>query len=88
VLAAYSEDKCVGYAVLFPESGDIAQMAVSKDFRGKGVGSVLMKEMSKRTDRGRLAVLNVDAHSTGTIEFLKALGFKNFVGQYEMILEL
>jgi ribosomal protein S18 acetylase RimI-like enzyme len=88
VLGTFFKNKCVGYAIFYPESGDIAQMAVDKKFRRKGVGSLLTKEISARASEGRLAFLNVDSSSAETISFLTELGFKNFVGQFEMILEL
>lgn len=88
VLGAFAGVKCVGYGVVYPESGDIPQFAVERTFRRKGVGSLIMKALARESRRGRLAVVNVDSASQETLNFLTSLGFKNFAGQYEMILGL
>lgn len=88
VLGSFFEDRCVGYAILYPESGDIAQIAIDKKFRRKSIGSLLLKELSIKTMKDKLTILNVDSSSVETVDFLTKSGFKNFVGQYEMILEL
>jgi ribosomal protein S18 acetylase RimI-like enzyme len=88
VLGAFAGARCVGYGVVYPESGDIPQFAVEKTFRRKGVGSLIMKALLRESRRGRLGVVNVDGSSEATLSFLTNLGFKNFAGQYEMMLEL
>lgn len=87
VLGAFVAFRCVGYGIVYPESGDVPQFAVERTFRSKGVGTLLMKALGREAHRGRLAVVNVDSSSPATLNFLTDLGFKNFAGQYEMILE-
>lgn len=88
VLGAFKGSKCVGYGIIYSESGDIPQFAVKETFRRQGVGTLLMKALAREARRGRLAVVNVDSSSQVTLDFLTDLGFKNFAGQYEMVLEL
>ncbi len=88
VLGAFEGSRCVGYGIIYSESGDIPQFAVKETFRRQGVGTLLMKALTRETRRGRLAVVNVDSSSQVTLDFLTDLGFKNFAGQYEMVLEL
>jgi ribosomal protein S18 acetylase RimI-like enzyme len=61
---------------------------VKKTFRRQGVGTLLVKALAREARSGKLAVVNVDSSSQSTLNFLTDLGFKNFAGQYEMILEL
>jgi ribosomal protein S18 acetylase RimI-like enzyme len=88
VLGAFKDSRCVGYGIIYPESGDIPQFAVKKTFRRQGVGTLLVKALAREARSGKLAVVNVDSSSQSTLNFLTDLGFKNFAGQYEMILEL
>ncbi|UCG44647.1 MAG: GNAT family N-acetyltransferase [Candidatus Bathyarchaeota archaeon] len=88
ILGAISDNECVGYAILYPESGDITQIAVDKGQRRQGIGSQLVKRLVEETHKGRLAILNVDNAATGTIDFLMRMGFKNFIGQHEMMLNV
>ena len=88
VLGAFKGSRCVGYGIIYSESGDIPQFAVKETFRRRGVGTLLMKALAREARRGRLAVVNVDSSSQVTLDFLTDLGFKNFAGQYEMVLEL
>jgi ribosomal protein S18 acetylase RimI-like enzyme len=88
VLGAFKDSRCVGYGIIYPESGDIPQFAVKETFRRQGVGTLLMKALAREARRGKLAVVNVDNSSQATLHFLTDLGFKIFPGQYEMVLEL
>jgi ribosomal protein S18 acetylase RimI-like enzyme len=88
VLGAFKDSQCVGYGIVYPESGDIPQFAVKKTFRRQRVGTLLMKALAREARRGKLAVVNVESSSQSTLNFLTDLGFKNFAGQYEMVLEL
>jgi ribosomal protein S18 acetylase RimI-like enzyme len=88
VLGAFKGSRCVGYGIVYSESGDIPQFAVKATFKRQGVGTLLMKALAREARRGRLAVVNVDSSSQVTLDFLTDLGFKNFAGQYEMVLEL
>ncbi len=86
ILGAFQEDELRGYAIFYPESGDIPQIAVDKSFRRKKIGTLLMNELAKRAEN--LSVLNVDDFSKETLLFLRNVGFENFISQYEMMLEL
>ena len=88
VLGVFKGSRCVGYGIIYPESGDIPQFAVKKTFRRQGVGTLLMKALAREARKERLTVVNVDSSSQATLDFLTNLGFKNFAGQYEMVLEL
>lgn len=89
ILGAFHENELRGYGILCPESGDIAQIAVDKDFRRRGIGSLLLKEFAGRAETtGKLSILNIDSSSKETLSFFESAGFENLAGQHEMMLEL
>lgn len=78
------EEKIVGYGIIDKKTGDIPQIAVSKNHRKKGIGSSILTEMIKSTNSEKISILNVEK----TMEkFLTKMGFEYSVGQYEMLLE-
>lgn len=77
-----------GYGVIDKRTGDIAQIAVDRDYRRRGVASSIMADLINHTEGTRIAVLNVDSRDAGMMHFLVNVGFTNTVDQYEMILTL
>lgn len=76
-----------GYAVVFPDSGDVPQLAVSREHRRQGIGRLLLDEA--RAIAGRpLRILNIDDRDEGIAAFLDACGARRFVRQIEMRLPL
>src|ERR1051326_7098886 len=85
VVCAYSEGRCVGYAVVYPSNGDIPQLAIDKGYRRRGIGTRLLQSLEmqiKREQTGRM--INIDASAEGTLRFCEAVGMKKIVNQYEM----
>ncbi len=86
ILGAYLDNNLVGYSVLFPKSGTVAQIGVNKNYRGKGVGLKLLTEMQDKTeDDKKLVFGNVDNNLDSLNNFLNTLDFKQTTSQYEMI---
>jgi ribosomal protein S18 acetylase RimI-like enzyme len=86
---AYSGDKCVGYGVLFPKSGIVAQLAVDRNYRRQNIATNLLAEMEKMTIEGKkLRFGNVDSDLDSLIKLAEKLKFEPTISQYEMILEL
>lgn len=89
VLGVFHKNQLRGYGILYPDSGEITQIAVDKDARRRGIGSLLIREIAERAEKAEtLFILNVEKSSKETISFLKEANFENFIGQYEMILKL
>ncbi|MGD8545451.1 MAG: GNAT family N-acetyltransferase [Candidatus Bathyarchaeota archaeon] len=89
ILGVFHKKQLQGYGILYPESGEITQIAIDKDARRRGIGSLLMREIAKRAEKAEtLFILNVEKSSKETISFLKEANFENSIGQYEMILKL
>lgn len=77
-----------GYGIIDKNSGNIPQIAVAKNYRGKGIGKSIFTDLLIHTESNSIKVLNVDSQSTSMKNFLLKLGFDQNVKQYEMILRL
>jgi ribosomal protein S18 acetylase RimI-like enzyme len=82
------DDKIVGYGIIDIITGDIPQIAVDKNFRGKGIGKSIFADLLKSTKADSIKVLNIDSKSTAMKSFLLKLGLEQNVKQYEMSLKL
>lgn len=88
-VVARQDHKIVGYGIIDQKTGDIPQLAVNPNYRGKGIASNILTEMVKRTESPIISVLNVESHLKPMVDFLLVKsGFTYHVGQYEMLLEL
>ncbi|HEV7922207.1 MAG TPA: GNAT family N-acetyltransferase [Thermoanaerobaculia bacterium] len=76
-----------GYAVVFPGSGDLAQLAVAREHRRRGVGRALLDAAAAIAGKP-LRILNVDDRDRGIAAFFEAVGARRFVRQLEMVLAL
>jgi ribosomal protein S18 acetylase RimI-like enzyme len=88
-LGAFFEKKCVGYIVFSAVRGVIAQFAVEKRHRRKGIGLALLTEMQKFIgNENKISVLNLDVEIKTALEFFQKRGFSEVVSQFEMIKKL
>ena len=88
-IAAYAGPDCVGYAIVFPETQDLAQLAVARHARGRGVGARLLAAAGEAIPANtQLRILNVDGSATGTLSFLEKCGARPLLDQLEMTLAL
>lgn len=78
----------VGYGVIDKITGDIAQIAIHKNHRCKGIGRSIIADLIRNTQSNMISILNVHDQCTSMIKFLHEVGFEHFVGQYEMILHI
>lgn len=85
---AFYEDNIVGYGIIDKITGDIPQIAVDKNYRRKGIGKSIFSDLINSTKSGNIVILNVDSNCETLKNFLKVLGFKLYVNQYEMLLKL
>lgn len=85
VLTARIDEKSVGYAVFFPKSGIVTQIAVAPEHRGKGIGKTLLCAVGERIEKSQtLRASNVERGS-GAAAFLMRCGFRESFFQHEMI---
>lgn len=78
-LVAEEDEKILGYCgvILVPPEGDITNVSVSKEARGKGAGRALVKEMLKRTEEKGVRTLFLEVRKSNqvAINLYKSEGF-------------
>jgi ribosomal protein S18 acetylase RimI-like enzyme len=84
-LGAFIENKLAGYCVFEPISGDITQISVDKQYRRKGVASLLLREMTGLNKNDAVKVINTDISCSSITAFLKSKNIGITGMQYEMI---
>lgn len=84
IIGAYNNDLLVGYAILNPASRKINQFAVAGAYRRKGIGSQIFSYINEFVKQQDVYVYNVDHTSVATMEFLKSLGLREKIAQFEM----
>lgn len=77
----------VGYLIYDPSSGKVNQFAVKKEFRNQGFGTLLFSELTQRLQK-EISIINIDYSDLHTLSFLKSIGLKPYINQYEMKMEL
>jgi ribosomal protein S18 acetylase RimI-like enzyme len=86
ILGAYMGGECVGYVIFSTNLGRVAQIAVSKLHRGRGVGSALLLAVQANgSESGSIQIVNVDERLAGAAEFFRNRGFTEILRQYEMV---
>ncbi|ABX42778.1 GNAT family N-acetyltransferase [Lachnoclostridium phytofermentans] len=78
----------IGYGIIDKRTGDIPQIAVHKEHRGKGIASNIVTELAKNTEALKLSILNIETPLKSVEDFLFKVGFTSYVGQYEMLLKV
>jgi ribosomal protein S18 acetylase RimI-like enzyme len=89
LLGAFVAGKCVGYLAYSAGRGQVAQLAVNREYRRRGIGTRLLEEMRRETGKKhKLQVINLDSSITYAVRFFQKRGFATRLAQYEMIGEL
>lgn len=79
--------KILGYGFIHKTKGDIPQIGILEEWKNWGLEAHLIAELARHTNSEKITVLNVEAENY-LGETLRKLGFKNFVNQWEMVLEM
>ncbi|MFA6958234.1 MAG: GNAT family N-acetyltransferase [Thermoanaerobaculia bacterium] len=87
VLSVRDDAGLAGCAVLFPKTNDLAQLAVARRARRRGIGTALVAAARARCAKP-MRILNIDARDGGTNAFFAAIGANETVRQFEMIKRL
>ncbi|SFE20638.1 GNAT family N-acetyltransferase [Nitrosomonas sp. Nm166] len=74
VLALNSDGQPIGTARLLPD-GHIGRMAVLKEWRGKGVGSAMMRRILEEINHRGIPIARLNAQTTA-IRFYEKFGFQ------------
>ncbi|MCM1070762.1 MAG: GNAT family N-acetyltransferase [[Clostridium] fimetarium] len=81
---AYLRHEPVGCCVLDPITGDLARIAVRRDYRRQGIATALLASATARAESASVKVLNVDRECDSPHRFLEAVGFGEGLSQYGM----
>ena len=84
-LGVFSESKLIGYGVFEPVSGDVTQIAVDKQYRRKGIGSLLFQKMLENNKHSSIKIINTDINCNSITAFLKSKNIEPAGKQFEMI---
>jgi ribosomal protein S18 acetylase RimI-like enzyme len=74
-----------GSAVLFTQTGDLAELAVDPAFRGRGIGRALLAATLDQTQSGRVVLTTVDAQDHALCSWLERRGAESTLSQDEMV---
>lgn len=77
----------MGYAIYHPTSGRVVQFAIDKAHRMKGYGHALFSYIQTQVP-AEVTLINVDSGAQGTLTFLKHIGLRPFLEQYDMELSI
>lgn len=73
-----------GYVIVFPNTGDVPQLAVKHEARRHGLGTRLLHAAAALAQKP-LRIMNVDESDHGIAAFLEKAGATKFVRQLEMM---
>lgn len=88
IIGVYKNGNLVGYSIFEPNSGDITQIAVDKNFRRKGIASILLNEILKTNQYNSIKVVNTQVGCSSITEFLQNNSISLKGKQFEMIKQL
>ncbi|UKB80275.1 GNAT family N-acetyltransferase [Chryseobacterium sp. MEBOG07] len=84
-LGAYDGERLVGYIIYGPASKKVYQIAVDKNYRNQGVGTMLFNAILQKNNGQPIALNNVDDSSENISKFLsEKIGLNNWLSQFEM----
>lgn len=81
----FDGENLTGYCIFEPNSGDITQIAVERDHRRKGIGTLLLKEALRHIKHPSVKVINTEVRCGNITEFLATFGIPLAGKQFEMI---
>ncbi len=86
-IAAFKNDKIVGYGIIEKHTGDIPQIAVDKNYRKKGVATTLMKTLLENSNSKKVKFVNSESAYKDFRKFAEKINMHLGEGQFEMILK-
>jgi ribosomal protein S18 acetylase RimI-like enzyme len=86
LLGVYLDGRLAGYGAIRP-NGDIPQLAVAREFRRRGLGSLLLSGLAASLPDSceRLSALNIEDSDDASKSFFQKHGLSFLAGQYEML---
>lgn len=87
-LGVFVEEDLVGYGVFEPATGDVTQIAVAKQYRRRGIGSLLFGKMLEYNKCSSIKIVNTDIVCDSITAFLASKNIEPTGKQFEMIKKL
>ncbi|NJO89930.1 MAG: GNAT family N-acetyltransferase [Chloroflexia bacterium] len=87
-VGAFTQNQLVGYCVTEMKSGDVTQMAVDKNYRRMGIGTLLFKEIMALNQHHSVKVINTTVDCESVTGLMKSLAIPEVGKQFEMIKKL
>ena len=88
IIGVYKGEKLIGYSIFEPNSGDLTQIAISKEFRRQGLGSALLCEALKSNKFNSVKAVNSEINCESITAFLLSNNIPLCGKQFEMIKKL
>ncbi|MFA6201070.1 MAG: GNAT family N-acetyltransferase [Bacteroidales bacterium] len=88
IIGVYKDDVLIGYSIFEPNSGDLTQIAISKEYRRQGLGSALLCETLKYNTFNSVKAVNTEINCESVTAFLESNNIPLCGKQFEMIKKL
>lgn len=85
MLRAFDDTTLVGYCIFAPDTGDITQIAVDKNYRLQGIASNLIDEVAKENKHQNIKLINAEVGCDSIKYFIESMGIQLRGNQFEMI---
>lgn len=86
-MGVFIEGKLIGYGIFESISGDVTQIAVDRQHRRKGIGSLLFQKMLESNKHDSIKIVNTDI-ACDSNAFLQSKNIEPTGKQFEMIKKL
>ena len=87
-LGIYKNAELIGYGIIEMETGDIPQLAISKNYRNLGIATSLFRVLINYSETNSIKIINSESGYNPFRKFAESVGFTPGIGQYEMLLKL
>lgn len=85
IIGAFINNNFAGYGIIEPETGDISQLAVSKNERRKGIGSTILAALKQLNKADIIKIVNIESIQKSIVDFITKCGVPTIVSQFEMV---
>jgi len=88
VIGIFIDNTLVGYGALEKHSGDIMHLAIAREYRRRGLATLLLKHLCSLVEVNNITIINTLANYQPFNRLMESTGIGPRPGQYEMLLEL
>lgn len=88
IMGIFEAEVPAAYGIIETHTGDIPQLAVAKNYRRRGLATILLKSLLKLSETRTVKIINSDLSCEPFRKFAASVNLEPGAGQFEMILEL